>query len=65
MFCKIFMSTICGMFIAVGFYGTVDVWAQLTGSDKLVPVVWNNGKVYFFQGGEYARYDITRDMADS
>ena len=53
------------MLIAVSFCGTVDVWAQLTGSGKLVPVVWNNGKVYFFQGSEYARYDIAQDMADS
>ncbi|MCA9456183.1 MAG: hypothetical protein KC587_05940, partial [Nitrospira sp.] len=62
---KIFMSTLCGMFIAMSFCGTVDVWAQLTGSEKLVPVVWNNGKVYFFQGKEYARYDIAQDRADS
>lgn len=62
---KIFISTLCGMLIAVSFCGTVDVWAQLTGSEKLVPVVWNNGKVYFFQGSEYARYDIAQDRADS
>ncbi|WNM62346.1 hemopexin repeat-containing protein [Candidatus Nitrospira neomarina] len=62
---EIFLSTLCGMLIAVSFCGTVDVWAQLTGSGKLVPVVWNNGKVYFFQGSEYARYDIAQDRADS
>lgn len=62
---EIFLSTLCGMFIALSFCGTVDVWAQLTGSEKLVPVVWNNGKVYFFQGNEYARYDIAQDRADS
>ena len=35
--------------IAVSLFWTIDARAQLTGSDKLVPVVWNNGKVYFFQ----------------
>ncbi|MDR4484619.1 MAG: hemopexin repeat-containing protein [Nitrospirales bacterium] len=62
---KIWLPTLCGMLIAVSFCGTADVWAQLTGSGKLVPVVWNNGKIYFFQGSEYARYDIAQDMADS
>ncbi|THJ17241.1 MAG: hypothetical protein CAF42_002345 [Nitrospira sp. CG24B] len=51
--------------IAVSLFWTIDARAQLTGSDKLVPVVWNNGKVYFFQGSEYARYDVAQDKADS
>lgn len=61
---EILLSTVCGMLIAVSFCEPVDVGAQLTGSEKLVPVVWNNGKIYFFQGSEYARYDIAQDMAD-
>lgn len=38
--------------------------AQLGGSEKLVPVLWNNGKVFFLQGSQYARYDIASDQAD-
>ncbi|UVT14814.1 MAG: hypothetical protein H8K04_13325 [Nitrospira sp.] len=57
-------TTLCGMLILTCPVATEDVWAQLTGSGKLVPLVWNNGKTYFFQGSEYARYDIAQDMAD-
>jgi hypothetical protein len=38
--------------------------AQLAGNEKMVPVLWNNGKVYFLQGSQYARYDIANDQAD-
>jgi hypothetical protein len=27
-------------------------------------VAWNNGKIYFFKGSEYARYDIDEDRLD-
>lgn len=55
----------CGLIIVASLSATPTVWAQLSGSEKLVPVVWNNDKIYFFQGSEYARYDIAQDQADS
>lgn len=55
---------LCGIFLVAGISTTPNVWAQLSGSGKLVPVVWNNGKIYFFQGNDYARYDIVQDKAD-
>ncbi len=61
---KVWVVAICGLFI-IGGLATPSVWAQLSGSGKLVPIVWNNGKIYFFQGSEYARYDIAHDKADS
>ncbi len=63
---SVWRATLCGAFIIVaGVSVTQNGWAQLAGSGKLVPVVWNNGKVYFFQGSEYARYDVAQDKADS
>lgn len=62
---SVWTTTFCGMFVVVGLSATQNVWGQLTGSEKLVPIVWNNGKVYFFQGSEYARYDIVQDQADA
>lgn len=38
--------------------------AQLGGGEKFVPVLWNNGKVFFLQGSQYARYDVANDKAD-
>ncbi|OQW32224.1 MAG: hypothetical protein A4E19_19510 [Nitrospira sp. SG-bin1] len=58
-------ATLCGLFVVMSLSATHNVWAQLSGSDKLVPVAWNNGKIYFFHGGAYARYDIAHDRADS
>ncbi len=55
---------LCGMFVVVGLATTQNVCAQLSGSEKLIPLVWNNGKIYFFQGSDYARYDIAQDTAD-
>lgn len=62
---NVWRTVLYGIFIVVGISVTSNVWAQLTGSEKLVPVVWNNGKIYFFQGNEYARYDIAQDKADA
>ncbi|NOU11412.1 MAG: hypothetical protein HOO98_15545 [Nitrospira sp.] len=63
---SVWRASLCGVFIVVaGFSVAQNGWAQLAGSGKLVPVVWNNGKVYFFQGSEYARYDVAQDKADS
>jgi hypothetical protein len=63
--CGMSLPMLCGMFIVACVCDALDVRAQLTGSGKLVPVLWNNGKVYFFQGSEYARYDVAQDKADS
>lgn len=62
---KVWGTTFCEMLIVLGLSATDSVWAQLAGSGKLVPIVWNNGKIYFFQGSEYARYDVAQDKADS
>ncbi len=34
-------------------------------SNRKAGVVWPNGKIYFFNGAQYARYDIANDRADS
>src|SRR5262249_25823258 len=45
-----------------GFWsGLPAAWAS-SGIDAAVN--WENGKVYFFKGGEYLRYDIAADRAD-
>jgi len=31
---------------------------------KIVALVWDNDKAYFFKGDEYIRYDIAADQAD-
>lgn len=62
---SVWRTALVGMCVAVSLSATPTAWAQLTGTGKLVPIVWNNGKVYFFQGSDYARYDITQDQADS
>lgn len=54
-----------GMLIMMYLSLTQSVWAQLTDSAKLVPVVWNNGKIYFFQSSQYTRYDVAQDQADT
>ncbi|MFD9407723.1 hemopexin repeat-containing protein [Streptomyces sp. NPDC059989] len=28
------------------------------------PVLWNNDKAYLFDGGNYYRYDVTKDKVD-
>ena len=32
--------------------------------DKIVALVWDESKAYFFKGDEYIRYDIGADRAD-
>ncbi|MGZ8385765.1 MAG: hemopexin repeat-containing protein [Nitrospira sp.] len=61
---SIWRAALCGMLVVVGLSTTQNVCAQLSGSGKLIPLVWNNGKIYFFQGREFARYDIAQDTAD-
>jgi Hemopexin len=61
---SIWKAALCGMFVVLGLAMTQNACAQLSGSGKLIPLVWNNGKIYFFQGSEYARYDIAQDTAD-
>jgi hypothetical protein len=61
---KVWIAPLYGTLIIAGLLASQSATAELTGSGKLVPVVWNNGKVYFFQGSEYARYDIAQDKAD-
>ncbi|MCX7635727.1 MAG: hemopexin repeat-containing protein [Syntrophales bacterium] len=40
-------------------------WPGLIWTDGIDDVVnWGNGKVYFFRGNEYIRYDIVEDRAD-
>ena len=62
---KVWGIMLCGMLIMAGFLTTPSVCAQWSGSEKIVPVVWNNGKAYFFRGSEYTRYDIALDHSDS
>ena len=31
---------------------------------KIVALVWDESKAYFFRGSEYIRYDIAADRAD-
>ncbi|MGH7232491.1 MAG: tyrosinase family protein [Nitrospiraceae bacterium] len=40
------------------------VFGQGSAHDRLVPILWNNGKVYFFHGSDYSRYDANNDKAD-
>jgi hypothetical protein len=47
--------------IAGNWHGLPAAWAA-SGVDAAVN--WGNGKVYFFKGGEYLRYDIATDRAD-
>jgi len=58
------LRIILGMVLAVSLGGVDELRAQIGGSHKLVPVLWNNGKVYFLQGNEYTRYDVASDRVD-
>jgi hypothetical protein len=41
-------------------------WPGIPWTDGIDAVVnWGNGKAYFFKGGQYVRYDIKTDRADS
>jgi matrix metalloproteinase-14 (membrane-inserted) len=42
-----------------------ETWPGLPWRDGVDAVVnWYNGKVYFFRGGEYVRYDVKADRVD-
>lgn len=40
-------------------------WAGIWPDGLSAAVTWNNGKIYFFKGENYIRYDIAADRADS
>ncbi len=43
----------------------VGNWPGLWTADIDAAVNWGNGKVYFFKGGEYIRYNIKADVSDA
>ena len=45
---------------------TQQTWPGMIWTDGIDAAVnWGNGKIYFFKGGQYIRYDIEDDSADS
>jgi hypothetical protein len=43
---------------------TADFWPGLGAATIDAAVNWGTGKIYFFRGGDYLRYDITLDRVD-
>lgn len=50
------------LFLAV--WGTAMAETYAPGKRATGIVNWGNGKVYFFKGSQYIRYDIKADRAD-